>query len=261
MCLCWWAIWVPEDTCLRGIFLHTHYLIFSLNIIKWCLLIWSLILILFSNWHVSLLVESLCSFFCLLRLASVDLPFKQHIQNCLLSILNTMLTVGSSASSNLVLAYWDFEQKNCILFKHFDKYLYIFSLSLILGMCLCWWAIWVPEDTCLRGIFLHTHYLIFSLNIIKWCLLIWSLILILFSNWHVSLLVESLCSFFCLLRLASVDLPFKQHIQNCLLSILNTMLTVGSSASSNLVLAYWDFEQKNCILFKHFDKYLYIFMM
>ena len=25
-----------------------------------------------------------------------------------------------------------------------------------LGMCLCWWTIWVPEDTCRQGVFLST---------------------------------------------------------------------------------------------------------
>ena len=30
------------------------------------------------------------------------------------------------------------------------------NLFFPLGMCLCWWIIWVPEDTCRQGVFLST---------------------------------------------------------------------------------------------------------
>ena len=63
-----------------------------------------------------------------------------------------------------VLAYWDLEHIFGILFKHFDKYYkHIFDVVLLM-------RVW-----CLKGLYNPIKLLIY-LWLIKWCLLIWSLV-------------------------------------------------------------------------------------
>ena len=52
-----------------------------------------------------------------LRLASVELHCKEHIQNGLLSILNKLLIVGPSAASHMVFDIFRFRTNIC----HFIK--------------------------------------------------------------------------------------------------------------------------------------------
>ena len=63
----------------------------------------------------------------ILRLASVDLYFKEQIQTFLLSILKKLLILGSSAPSHLVWDYWDLEQIFGILLKAF-RYILLHDL-------------------------------------------------------------------------------------------------------------------------------------
>ena len=135
-------------------------------LIKWCLLTWSLVLIFFPTWYVSLLVDhrsprghlspkSISVWFGryeILRLTSVDLYLKELNQNVQPSILKKLLIVGSSVPSNLVLGILRYRTNSWHFITAFRSILFAW----------CW---------CRATI---VYCIIFTLTN-KLCLLIWNL--------------------------------------------------------------------------------------